>query len=89
MINAMPTFAASRNGVFQGNVRAVSIEQAIKRARKLYGRCEVMPASEGAISKRFQATPHHTDYMRRCPTPGFEARRAALIAEHKAKESVA
>lgn len=87
MINTMPTYAAYSFGNFKGFIRAVSIAQAKRRAAKLYGRCEVLPASDNAISSRFVSESHHTDYMRPVKTVGFEARRAALIAEHKAKES--
>lgn len=88
MSNSMPQFAVYRFRNFCGYVNAVSYEQALKRARKLYGRCEVMACGNVKMNRSANTNGRsdmsYTHGRSPCPTPGFEARRAALIAEHKA-----
>lgn len=84
MTNSMPLFIATRNNVELGTVSAVSYAQAIKRARIAYGRCEVLAVGNVNIDRKGRHEDSRTDGRSPYPTPGFEARRAALIAAHKA-----
>ena len=90
MKNAMPTFAVLKNKTLLGYVSAVSYEQAIARAYGRYGRCEVNACGNVAIDRNAKTKGRNDmSYSHgRAPyaTPGFEARRAALIAAHKAGE---
>ncbi len=88
MSNSMPTFAVYRNRAFVGYVNAVSYEQALTRAKGLYGRCEVLATGNVKMNRSANVNGRsdmsYTNGRSPCPTPGFAARRAALIAEHKA-----
>jgi hypothetical protein len=78
------TFAVYKSTEFQGFVKSVSYAQAVAKAHGRYGICdvelcrdrEVQPKERRDCNIRQQAK-----QSRRYPTPGFDARRAALIAE--------
>ncbi len=89
MTDSMPRFVILRNGVELDVIGAVSYEQAIVRARKAYGRCEVIAVGnvkmdKAANGKRGRNDMNRTHGRSPCATPGFEARRAALIEAFKA-----
>ncbi|MEQ6333000.1 hypothetical protein [Sphingobium sp. MK2] len=84
MTNPMPTFIALRNMVELGTISAVSYAQAKKRARTAYGRCEVIAVGNVAIDRKGRYEDSRTHGRAPYATPGFEARRAALIAEYEA-----
>lgn len=87
MTNPMPIFAIYRNRVELGTVSAVSYAQAMKRARAIYGRCEVLAVGNVALDRKARTIgplESFTDGRAPYATPGFEARRSALIAAHKA-----
>lgn len=89
MTNSMPTFTVLINGRFVDTISAVSYDQAIKRARKAYGRCEVnangnVNIDRAANGKRGRNDLNLTHGRSRYPTPGFDARRDALVAAYKA-----
>jgi hypothetical protein len=84
MTNPMPLFIATRNNVELGTISAVSYGQALKRARTAYGRCEVLAVGNVNIDRKGRHADSRTDGRAPYATPGFEARRAALIAAHKA-----
>lgn len=89
MNNAMPTFTVLKNKVFQGTVSAVSYDQALARAYGRFGRCEVVASGNVNIDRASNGKRGRNDKSfthGRAPyaTPGFEARRAALIEAHKA-----
>ena len=87
MNNAMPVFAVYVNRAFVGNVSAVSERQAKRRALARFGRCEVMATGNAPIDSRAKLAQADSSFTHgRAPyaTPGFEERRAALIAAHKA-----
>lgn len=91
MRNAMPTFTVLKNKLVVGTVSAVSYDQAVARAYGRYGRCEVIANGNVAIDKaangkRGRNDQSFTHGRRPYATPGFEARRAALIAEFKAAQ---
>lgn len=93
MSNAMPAFAVLVNKLVIGRVSAVSHDQAMRRAKALakahgYDRFEI--EAEGNVildrAARGNFSRSDTSYSNgRAPyaTPGFEARRAALIAAYK------
>jgi hypothetical protein len=86
----MPKFAVLKNKAFMGYVSAVSHAQAMERATKLHGRCEIMAQGNVPLDRKARTdttTPDKSYSHGRSPypTPGFEERRAALIAAHKAK----
>lgn len=86
MRNGMPTFKVLKNTNFVGFVNAVSYEQALARATGRYGRCEVLACGNQPMDKKGRMGVDSYSHGRRpYPTPGFEARRAALIAAHKAE----
>ena len=80
-------FAVYKSTEFQGFVKAVNYAQAVARAHGRYGICDVELATE---RKAFAQERTHANIRqqgkqsRRYPTPGFDARRAALIAEYEA-----
>lgn len=88
MPNSMPTFEARKNNVHLGYVNAVSYEQAIGRAHGKFGRCEVLACGNVAINRSAKengwSDMSYTHGRSPYATPGFEARREALIAAHKA-----
>lgn len=83
MQNTMPTFAVLKNGNLVGYVNAVSYQQAKNRARGLHGRCEVLACGNARMDRKGQHADSYTHGRQPYPTPGFEERRAALIAAHK------
>jgi hypothetical protein len=78
------TFAVYKSTEFQGFVKALTYQQAVARAHGRFGICDVelctdrkaQPKERRDCNVRQQAK-----QSRRYPTPGFEARRSALIAE--------
>jgi hypothetical protein len=77
-------FQVLKGTVHMGFVKAVNYEQACARAHGRYGICDVELASERkplAKERRQANARQQAKQSRRYPTPGFEARRAALIAE--------
>lgn len=87
MTNAMPTFTVLRNRTELGTVSAVSYDQAMQRAKKAYGRCEVIAAGNVTIDRKARTVGPLEGFTHgRAPyaTPGFEARRAALVSDYKA-----
>lgn len=96
MTNAMPAFTVLVNKLAIGRVNAVSHSQAMTRAATLarkagYDRFEIVAEGNVAIDRKFARTSYGYQDASfsagRAPyaTPGFEARRAALIAEFKAR----
>lgn len=84
MTNTMPTFAVLKNTNLVGYVNAVSYEQAIARAIGLYGRCEVIAQGNARMDRKGRHADSYSHGRSPYATPGFEARRAALIEAHKA-----
>lgn len=84
MRNAMPLFTVLKNKVVLGQVSAVSYEQAKGRAYGLYGRCEVIANGNVQMDRKGRHADCFTHGRQPYATPGFEERRAALIAEFKA-----
>lgn len=80
----MLKFIATRHNVELGTVNAVSYRQAMRRADTLFGRCELLPVGDKALDRVSHVSEARTHGRRPCATPGFEARRAALIAAYKA-----
>jgi hypothetical protein len=77
-------FQVLKGTVHMGLLRPVNFEQACARARGRYGICDVELAYERkplAKERRQANALQQGKQSRRYPTPGFEARRAALIAE--------
>lgn len=88
MSNLIPTFRVYKNKVLVGTVSALTEQQAHARAYAKYGRCEVMKAdmdkrlsANGRVERSDSSLTHGRSPY---PTPGFEERRAALIAAYKA-----
>jgi hypothetical protein len=93
--NAMPSFKVLINKVVVGRVNAVSYEQALTRALALvaksgHSRCEVIAEGKVNLDRKARSCPREdhsfTHGRSRYPTPGFDARRAALLAEFKARQ---
>ena len=88
MTNPMPTFAVYAHRSFLGYVNAVSLQQARRRARKLHGAYVSVELAVNVPTRAADRTlanvVEHGKRNVRYPTQGFEARRAALIAEFKA-----
>lgn len=88
MTNSMPTFAVFHHRTFLGYVSAVSVKQAKARAKALHNvRCEVELCLNVKPTAKDRLSANQTFNAKRAApyaTPGFEARRAALIAEFKA-----
>lgn len=84
----MPLFTVLKNKLPVGTVSAVSYEQAIGRAYGRFGRCEVVANGNVEMDKRGKrmVAEGFTHGRSPYPTPGFEERRSALIAAHKAGE---
>jgi histidinol-phosphate/aromatic aminotransferase/cobyric acid decarboxylase-like protein len=88
-MNAMPTFAVyTNNRNFLGYVSGVSHKQASVRAERKFGYgldvelcVNVKPLAKDVLNANVA---YEAKTARRYPTTGFEARRAALIAAHKA-----
>lgn len=83
-------FAVFKGNVLVGAVKAVNFEQACARAHGRYGICDVELAAERkALRKeRLQANKRQqAKQSRRYPTPGFEDRRAALIAAYEGEDA--
>lgn len=77
-------FAVFKSTVLVGTVKAVNYDQAVARAHGRYGICDVELATErkAFAKERLQAnTLQQAKQSRRYPTPGFDARREALIRE--------
>jgi hypothetical protein len=85
MTNTMPTFTVLKNKVQIGVVSAVSYEQALARAVGRYGRCEVVANGNARMDRKGRHADSYSHGRRPYATPGFEARREALIAEFKAR----
>lgn len=67
MTNPMPTFACYKNRVFVGYVRGVSLQQAAKRAKGLYGRCELIGAGIAKHADRaHNVDSHRTEGRKPC-----------------------
>jgi hypothetical protein len=90
MSNPMPTFIILRNRVEIGTVRAVSLSQAVRRAKGRYGRCEVIAAEIARHADKFHgADDHRTEGRAPCNNTEegkarIEAIRRAAIAEWEA-----
>lgn len=88
MTNPMPTFAIFAHRAFLGYVNAVSLKQARQRARKLHGAYVTVELATNVAPRVADVTLANVVEQGkrnvRYPTQGFEARRAALIAEFKA-----
>lgn len=83
----MKSYTVLKNTCKVGVVNAVSYEQAIARAMGRFGRCEVLANGDGArMDRKGRHADSYSHGRTPYPTPGFEARRAALIAAHKAGE---
>lgn len=79
-------FAVFKGTTLVGMVKAVNFEQAVARAHGRYGICDVELASERKPlrKERFQANQRQqAKQSRRYPTPGFEDRRAVLLAAYE------
>lgn len=90
MIKSMPTFDCIRHGNLLGKVSAVSYAQAMRRAERLYGRCEVITVDGVAKADNRRAGDHNEGRVHgRAPyaVGDFEARRAAEIAAWKAAQA--
>lgn len=92
MKNSMPAFTVLKNKVAVGTVSAVSYDQALARAYGRFGRCEVIANGNVAIDraangKRGRSDQSFTHGRAPYATPGFEARRAALIEAYKAERA--
>jgi hypothetical protein len=77
-------FAVYKSTEFQGFVKAVNYAQAVARAHGRYGMCDVELAYERkplAKERRQANARQQGKQSRRYPTPGFEERRAKLIAD--------
>jgi hypothetical protein len=77
-------FQVLKGTVHVGYVKAVNYEQAVARAHGRYGICDVELATERkplAKERRQANARQQAKQSRRYPTPGFDERRAALIAE--------
>lgn len=77
-------FQVLKGSVHMGFVKAVNYQQAVARAHGRYGICDVELATERkplAKERRQANARQQAKQSRRYPTPGFEDRRAALIAE--------
>lgn len=95
MTNSMPTFTVLVNKLAIGRVNAVSHGQAMLRAATLarkagYSRFEIVAEGNVRLDRkaRDNFAVSDTSYVAgraRYATPGFDARRAALIAEFKAR----
>lgn len=83
-MNAMPIFIASSYGVELGVISAVSYAQAIKRARKLFGRCEVIAVGNVPMDRKGRHADSRTHGRAPYDTKGFDARRNALVEAYKA-----
>jgi hypothetical protein len=88
MTQPMPTFAVIRHRTLLGYVTAVSYAKAVEAAGRRYSEFDAVelctnrkarPSDRKACNIR-EASKRAVRY----PTDGFEARRAALIAAHKA-----
>jgi hypothetical protein len=88
MSKSMPSFTVLKNKVAVGTVSAVSYAQAIARAHGRFGRCEVVADGNVPMDRKGKMNVAEGFTHGRAPyaTPGFEERRAALIAAHKAGE---
>ncbi|ARK07595.1 hypothetical protein LAV_00220 [Sphingobium phage Lacusarx] len=86
MRNSMPLFTVLKNKVVVGQVSAVSLEQAKGRAYGRFGRCEVIANGNVPMDAKGRHADCFTHGRRPYATPGFEERRAALIAEFKAAQ---
>jgi hypothetical protein len=84
MTSTMPTFTVLKNGNFVGYVNGVSYAQALARANGRFGRCEVIATGNARMDRKGRHADSFTHGRSPYPTPGFEARRAALIEAHKA-----
>lgn len=86
---SLPTFACYRHRELAGYVAAVSHAKAARKAERLYGvgvSVELCLDRKPRPSDRIAANERHAcNRAVRYPTDGFEARRAALIAEFKAR----
>lgn len=82
------TFEVYKGQVHVGFVKAGSHAQAVARAHGRYGICDVELPSQRTDKSRpdyiSAAKCQQAKQSRRYPTPGFEARREALISEFKA-----
>lgn len=95
MTNSMPSFTVLVNKSEIGRVSAVSHDQAMKRATALakaagYSRFELVAEGNVKLDRKAREnfTVSDTSFngkRRRYATPGFEERRAALLAEFKAR----
>lgn len=87
MKNASATFEVYKGTQFVGFVKAFSHAQAVARAHGRYGICDVELPTEAAKERRDYLSANACQQgkqSRRYPTPGFDARCDALIAEFKA-----
>lgn len=82
----MITFKVLKNTNEVGFVNAVSYAQGLARAVGRYGRCEVLACGPAKMDRKGRHADSYSHGRSPYPTPGFEARRAALIAAHKAGE---
>lgn len=89
----MITFEVLRNRVLVGEVKAVSLRQAVLTARRTFGRCEVIAPRIARNADRFHdADSHRTEGRGPCNATSegkarIEAIRQAAIAKWKAEQS--
>lgn len=88
MTNPMPTYAVMMHREFLGYVNGVSYLQALGRARRQHGAYVdvelALNVKPRAVDRREANLEYNAKHTYTYPTPGFEERRAALIAEFKA-----
>lgn len=87
----MITFEVLRNRTLIGEVKAVSLRQAVLTAKRVYGRCEVIAPRIARNADRFHdADSHRTEGRGPCNNTRegkarIEAIRQAAIAEYLAR----
>lgn len=92
MTNSVPTFEVYRNRAFVGIVRAVSLRQAVNRAHKMYGRCEVIGVSNARHADAYTSQDGHRSEGRGpcnntlAKQARIEAIRLQAIADWKASQ---
>lgn len=89
MTKLSPSFRITHNDRVLGYVSAPTYPLAREKAVKLYGHFIEVHLAANCRPYRADRMEANRDYQaktnRRYPTPGFDARRDALIAEHMAR----
>jgi hypothetical protein len=88
MTKTIASFTVLKNTNKVGIVNAVSYAQALARATGRYGRCEVLANGDARMDRKGRHADSYSHGRSPYPTPGFDERRAALIAAHKAGEAL-